>query len=174
MQCYAPCAILSDRTFFLQRLCCVGFESIICIFAACANIRTFVMWKLEWVLNTCALVRVCNIRTWFKGGNLVHTLSLENTMVVFMESGKAACTKLGLLLVYFGFCFDFGTPDLQLQCLRTCNHNLHKSVLPLPRVDRLVIEYWRTQNGAVRWSWSFWTWCLKRSCGPCLVAPAAI
>jgi hypothetical protein len=27
----------------------------------------------------------------------VHTLSLENAMVVFMESGKPACTKLGLL-----------------------------------------------------------------------------
>ncbi len=97
MQCYAPCAILSDRTFFLQRLRCVGFEWMICIFAACANIRTFVMWKLEWVFNTSALVQICNIRIWFKGGNLVHTLSLENAMVVFMESGKPACTKLGLL-----------------------------------------------------------------------------
>jgi uncharacterized membrane protein len=57
----------------LQRLLCVGFESIICIFAACANIRTFVMQQLEWVLNTCALVQVCNIRIWFKGGNLVHS-----------------------------------------------------------------------------------------------------
>jgi hypothetical protein len=33
VQCNAPCAISSDRTFFLQRLFCVGFESIICIFA---------------------------------------------------------------------------------------------------------------------------------------------
>jgi hypothetical protein len=40
----------------LQRLLCVGFESIICIFAACANIRTFVMPKLELVLNTSAQV----------------------------------------------------------------------------------------------------------------------
>ncbi len=62
MQCYAPCAILSDRTFFLQTLLCVGFEWIICIFAACANIRTFVMPKLELVLNTSAQVQVCDIR----------------------------------------------------------------------------------------------------------------
>jgi hypothetical protein len=34
LQRNAPCALSSDRTFFLQRLFCVGFESITCIFAA--------------------------------------------------------------------------------------------------------------------------------------------
>jgi len=76
MQCYTPCAILSDRAYFLQRLLCVGFESITCIFAAGANIRTFVMRKLEWVFNTSAQVQVCNIRIWFEGGILVYTRSL--------------------------------------------------------------------------------------------------
>jgi hypothetical protein len=71
--------------------------------------------------------------------------NLENQLAL-----NLGCSKFTL-----GFALILAHLNLQLQCLRTCNHNQHNNVLPLPMVDRLDIEYWRTQNGVVRWSWSF-------------------
>jgi hypothetical protein len=48
VQCNAPCAISSDRTFFLQRLICVGFESMhICCIIYCNRSKSFVQDLLK-------------------------------------------------------------------------------------------------------------------------------